>query len=294
VGRHLVRELAVNGYDVVAFDLTDTNPPVEALATVPGDLRDAETVAEVVRTARPDAVVHLGAMAFAPDAAHAAGRMLEVNIAGTVNLLEAMRAHAPDGTAVVVSSSHVYTFAHSEQLVTEDSPLGPVGLYGISKAAADVAARGFAKQYGMHVLVARPDNHTGPGQSRRFVAPSFVAQVREIAAGQTSPDLHVGNLDCRRAVMDVRDVVRAYRMLLSLGEAGEAYNVSNGQLIRIGDLLDTVCRLAGVSPDIEVAPERYRPTDSPPVLDTTKLRRRTGWEPRYTLEQTLRDMLEAG
>ena len=294
MGRHVVRELAINGYDVVAFDLADSDPPAEALATVPGDLRDAETVAEVVRTARPDAVVHLGAMAFVPDAAHAAGQMLEVNIAGTVNLLEAIRAHAPDCTTLVASSSHVYTFSNNEQRVTEDSPLGPVGLYGISKAAADVAARGFAKQYDMHVLVARPDNHTGPGQSHRFVAPSFVSQVREIAAGLTTPDIYVGNLDCRRAFMDVRDVVRAYRMLLEQGEAGDAYNVSNGKLIRIGDLLDAVCRLSGVSPTIEVAPERYRPTDSAPVLDTIKLHTRTGWEPRYELDQTLRDMLEAG
>lgn len=293
VGRHLVRELAAHGYDVVAFDLTDTAPPPGAIATVPGDLRDAGTVEEVVRTARPDAVVHLGAMAFAPDAGHSAARMLEVNVCGTVNVLEAVRSHVPDCNTLVASSSHVYTFNTSVHSVTEDSPLGPVGLYGISKAAADVAACGFATQYGMPVMVARPDNHTGPGQSRRFVAPSFIAQVREIAAGQAPPEMFVGNLDCRRAFMDVRDVVRAYRLLLERGEPGNAYNVSTSRLIRIGDLLDAICGLVGVTPDVRVAPERFRPTDSAPVLDTAKLRAQTGWAPQYDLTRTLKDMLEA-
>ncbi len=293
VGRHLVSDLAAHDCDVVVVDLDVDAPPPETTAAIPADLRDTEAVVEVVKAVQPEAVVHLGAMAFPPDGGRSAGRMLEVNVAGTVNVLEAIRANVPECTVLVVSSSHVYTFTDSDRLVTEDSQLGPVGLYGISKAAADIASLGFAEQYGLRVLVARPDNHTGPGQSRRFVVPSFVAQVREIAAGRTAPRMFVGNLDCRRAFMDVRDVARAYRLLLERGEPGNAYNVSTGQLIKVGDLLESICRLAGVTPRIEVDPGRYRPTDSAPVLDTTKLRRRTEWEPRYRLDRTLRDMLEA-
>jgi GDP-4-dehydro-6-deoxy-D-mannose reductase len=143
----------------------------------------------------------------------------------------------------------------------------------------------------MEVVVARPGNHIGPGQSTRFVAASFAEQVASIALGRAEPLLRVGNLESARDFLDVRDVARAYRLLLEKGRPEEAYNVGSGQKIRVGDLLDQLCRLAGIHPRMEVDPARYRAADVSGILDCGKIRRELGWEPEIPLQETLRELL---
>ena len=175
--------------------------------------------------------------------------------------------------------------------MTEDTPLQPLTIYGISKAAADLATLAHAKQYGIHAMTARPNNHTGPGQLPPFSIPSFARQIKAIARGESTPPMRVGNLESRRDLADVRDVARAYRLLIEKGRAGEAYNISSQNMVKVGAVLDELCRLAGINPKREMDSTLYRPPDESARIDTTKLLRETGWKPEIPFSQTLRDVL---
>lgn len=218
---------------------------------------------------------------------------MAVNAGGTVNVLNALRRHAPKARILVVSTAQVYAFEETAaQPLTEDAEIRPTGIYAISKAAADLATLGFGVHHGMHTMTARPNNHIGPGQSPSYAAPSFALQVAEIAAGHREAVMAVGNLDCMRDFTDVRDVARAYRLLLEKGEAGKAYNIGKGRLVSVRTLLDTLCGLAGIAPEIRIEPNRFRPTNASPLLDTSRLTERTGWRPAIPLARTLGDMLD--
>ncbi len=218
--------------------------------------------------------------------------VLSVNVRGTLNLLEAFRRHAPSARFLFVSTAQVYGMREEPAALDEEAPLAPLSMYAVSKAAADLAALAHAVHYGMPVMTARPSNHTGPGQAPRFAVAAFARQVREIAAGLRPAVIRTGNRESLRDFSDVRDVVRAYRLLLERGTPGRAYNIAGRTQVRIGDVLDRLCHLAGITPRIEDDPALMRPTDRAPVLDTARLRAETGWAPVYELDQTLRDMLD--
>jgi GDP-4-dehydro-6-deoxy-D-mannose reductase len=157
--------------------------------------------------------------------------------------------------------------------------------------AADLSSLLYARRYGVHVMTARPGNHIGPGQSPHFVTTAFAEQIAKIAKKKMDPILKVGNLECERDFTDVRDVAHAYRLILEGGHAGKAYNISSEKLVKISVVLDELCRLAGVSPEIVVDPELYRPMDARPRIDSTRVRKELGWEPQIELSTTLGDVL---
>ena len=140
-------------------------------------------------------------------------------------------------------------------------------------------------------MTARPNNHIGPGQSPDFVVPSLARQIKDIADGRSEPVVHVGNIESTRSFTDVRDVVRAYRLLIEKGESCKAYNISSQTEIRIRELLGKICRMLDVKPELRVDPDRFRPTDSSPSLDTTRIQDDIGWCPETELDQTLSDIL---
>ncbi len=287
-----MRELSAHGHEPIAVDMAGAAPVPGTADLITADLRDADAVERAVKNAQPDACAHLGAVAFAPTGDRKPTDVMAINAGGTINVLNACRRHAPAARVLVVSTAQVYALdGGAGTPVTEEAGICPTGIYAISKAAADLATLGFGAHHGTHTMTARPNNHTGPGQSPRYVVPSFARQVAEIAAGRREPVMAVGNLECLRDFADVRDVVRAYRLLMEKGRAGEAYNIGSGKLVRIGTLLDTLCRLAGITPEIRVDPDRYRPTNSSPLLDTQRLRTQTGWQPEIPLEQTLEETL---
>jgi GDP-4-dehydro-6-deoxy-D-mannose reductase len=190
-----------------------------------------------------------------------------------------------------VSTAQVYGTRIRSNPVCEADALAPESLYAITKAAADGIARFYARQYGMNVLVARPYNHIGPGQDPSYVTAAFARQVLAIKRG-APPRLSTGNLDSLRDFTDVRDICRAYSLLLEKGIAGAAYNIASGRLVKVGDVLSKLCSLAGVQPEIARDPSLYRPIDSCLTLDTRLLQDATGWRPRIPLDQTLADILE--
>lgn len=281
VGRWLTSELELAGHEVVplAPDL---------------DVRNADALQAAVADVQPDAVAHLAAVAFAPDAAAAAETAFEVAVLGTINVIEAIR-RLPEPSALLVSgSSEVYGTPGSEELpLTEASPLRPATPYALSKAAQEGIALAYAGRYSLRAVVTRSFNHAGPGQRPEFVVPALAHRVLAVARGRAR-DVPVGNLDVRRDISDVRDVARAYRLLLESavtggsGPGGTAVNVSSGRSVSIRHLLEEFGRLAGSDPPVRSNPDLVRPNEAPEIRgDHSLLSQITGWQPVWTLAQTL-------
>lgn len=292
-GRHCVAEFKGQGHEVAAFSPHGPASGATADHWYGMDVRNVADLQRCVGEFKPDACVHLAALSFVPAAKADPERLMATNVGGTLNLLEVFRRIAPKARVLVVSSSHVYTPSADGSAVDENCALHPTSLYAASKAAADVLALSYAAEFGMEVMTARPTNHAGPGQSTNFVVPSLASQLKQMRDGQALPVLRVGNLDSERDFLDVRDVVRAYRLLIEKAPAGVPYNIGSGRLVGIRTILDELNRLAGVRPNLQVDPDRYRPTDKSPVLDTTQLQKHTGWAPEYELSRTLADVLDS-
>lgn len=291
-GRYLIQELQSNGHTPVGFDLSVPDDPVD-IPFYTGDLTDPAAVRDCIRQAKPEACAHLAGIAFVPKGWSDPDFVMRVNVNGTIHLLEALREIRPDTRTLVVTSSEVYGREPRAEPVKETDPLTPSNLYGVSKMAADLTALLYHRQYGHPILTARPQNHIGPGQSRLFVVSAFAEQLVELARSMDHPRmLRVGNLTSQRDFTDVRDVTRAYRLLLEKGQSGEAYNIASGRMKPVSELLDLLCERAGFRPLIEVDPDLHRPTDRPPLLAIDKIQRDTGWTPSIPLSQTLSDIYD--
>ena len=266
---------------------SDVGSPAGGTSTyLPMDVRDPDSIASVLADVAPDAVLHLGGIAFVPLGWTQPQRVFHVNTIGTLNVLDAVRQHRPSARILVVTSAEVYGSHPAPAPLAEDAPYRPDNIYGVAKAAADHAALLYAAHHRLDVMVARPSNHIGAGQSKDFVSSSFASQLAAIAAGG-APLMRVGNLDQRRDFTDVRDVARAYVLLLERGHAGLAYNIASGHLMPVRDLLDGLCAVAQVRPQVEIDPALFRPDENRPSYDTARIHAHVGWEPEIPLRQTL-------
>jgi GDP-4-dehydro-6-deoxy-D-mannose reductase len=255
------------------------------------DVTDFAAVSAAVRETQPRAVVHLAASSAVPESWRDPARVWEVNAVGTVIVLEAVAREQPRARVVAVSTGEVY--GRAEQLPTpEEAPVAPISPYAASKAAAEIACFQ-AREAGMDVVVARSFGHEGPGRDERFAVGSWTRQLAELelAGGGT---LHVGNLDAERDITDVRDVCRAYRLLLESAVSAGVYNVASGRSVRMARVAELLVAMARCRVTIETDPERVRAADIPVLCgDPSRLRKATGWRSEIPLEQTLADTLEA-
>jgi GDP-4-dehydro-6-deoxy-D-mannose reductase len=255
------------------------------------DVTDAKAVARELMAATPRVVVHLAALSSVGDSWGDAGETWRVNAVGTVNVLEAVRAEASECRVLVASTGEVY--GRAQRVPTpEDEPLQPMSPYAASKAAAEVACEQ-ARRAGVDVVVARAFQHEGPGRDERFAVGSWAAQIAraEEAGGGT---LLVGDLSAKRDIVDVRDVCRAYELLLDSSVAAGTYNVAGGRTAEMSEVLELLIGLAQAPIEVEPDPARGRPSDLPVVCgDASRLREATGWEPMIPLEQTLAETLDA-
>lgn len=258
------------------------------------DLRDAAAVQGLVDELRPEAVLHLAAQSFVPRSFQAPRETFEINLLGTLNLLQALKSADFTGRLLYVSSGDIYGKVPDEALPVDESRMPePRSPYGVSKFAAEQLCLQWHRSEGLDVVVARPFNHVGPGQDAQFVLPAFARQVAAIAAGRHAAVIEVGDIDTTRDFSDVRDVVAAYAALLSAGVPGRTYVVGSGIERRVRDLLAELCQLAGISPEIRQDAARMRPAEQRRmVADATRLRQDTGWAPTLSLQQTLLDILE--
>jgi GDP-4-dehydro-6-deoxy-D-mannose reductase len=258
----------------------------------PCDVRTRGSVAEAIRKARPDVVFHLAATSSVSEAERDPTGTMEVNLTGTLHVLEALRAEAPGALLVYVSSSEVYGKVRPEENpVREDHSEAPVHAYGLSKHLAERVVRFYGECRGIRAVTLRPFNHIGPRQSDRFVCSSFVKQLVWIEAGRAEPVLRVGNLDPIRDFTDVRDMVEAYRLAMDHCKPGSLYNVASGAGVSIADVLKEI--LAMVDADVEVRedPGRIRKTEIPVLVgDATSFRTTTGWQRQFVLRDSLEEM----
>ena len=257
------------------------------------DLRDRAALTAAVAAIRPDAVLHLAAQSFVPAAFENPRETFDINFTGTLNLLEALQAAEFRGRMLFVGSGDTYGQVPEAALpVREDHPLRPRNPYAVSKVAAEALCYQWSQTSGFEIVMVRPFNHIGPGQSPRFVLADFARQVMEIRLGRRAPVLQVGDIDVTRDFTDVRDVVRAYGLLLEGGRNGEVYNVCSGREYRIRDLLQQLLALAGVDATIEQDPARLRRAEQRRMVASfAALQRDTGWQPAIPMEQSLQDLL---
>jgi GDP-4-dehydro-6-deoxy-D-mannose reductase len=281
VGGRLLPRLAAAGHTPIGVDLEV-------------DVGDLDAVTQAVRSAAPDAVIHLAALSFVPDSYRDPLATFRVNFLGVRNLLDAVAAHAAGARVVVVSTGNVYGVATPPAPpFDERARLFPGSPYARAKAAADLLARSYAER-GLDVVRVRPFNHTGRGRPVSFVESSLARQAVEISLGRRRPRIEVGNLDAVRDFLDVGDVVDAYLRLLDRSVAPGVYNVASGVGRSVREVLGSLLALVGIAePTVEIAVEasRWRPTDHA-VGNAARLRGATGWAPRIPFDDTLRALIE--
>ena len=296
VGGHLVEHLRAEQPQVQVLGM-DSHPgsrvalPVETIAA---DMEDAAAVAEALGRARPDGIVHLAAQSSPQRSWDDPAGTLRTNVLGLLNLLEGARAHGLAPRVLAVGSAEEYGLVDAGDLpLREDAPLRPLTPYAVSKVAQGYLGLQYALAGSVAVVRTRTFHHTGPRRGESFAESSFARQLAEIEAGRREPVIEVGNLDAVRDFTDVRDVVRAYWMLLERGRPGEVYNVCSGRGVRLCDLLQALIDLSSLRVEVRVDPARLRASDVPVLVgDASRIRAEVGWEPRIPLERSLRDLLE--
>jgi GDP-4-dehydro-6-deoxy-D-mannose reductase len=300
VGGHLAEHLVAEGDLVVGVSSSGKWPAQVAhvgrsVRIERFDLIDSgeDDLAELLRRKQPEVIYHLAAQSNPQQSVSDPRGTWALNLGGSLNLLEAVKASGQKPRMILVSSGTCYGDPAPEFIpVREDCPMRPNNPYAASKAAADLLGIQHHLGHGTDVVIVRPFNHAGPRQSPRYVLAGLAAQVADVEAGRREC-VEVGNLDVIRDFTDVRDVVRAYRLLASRGKPGEIYNLGVGRGTKIADALEHLRSLATRPVAVRVDPARVRPVDLPfLVADAGKLRGATGWEPGFTIEQTLADMLE--
>lgn len=279
VGLHLVAHLEACGDEVIESDT---------------DILNREAIIDTIAEARPQVVYHLAAQADVGASWDSPVETLRVNVEGTLNVCDAARLAGSQRLLGITSADvfgHAYTDPESPAL-DETAPLRPLSPYAASKAAAELIYLQAGLGHGLKVVLARSFNHLGPGQSDRFVASAIASRIasNERSGKTTVP---IGNLEARRDFTDVRDVVRAYRLLIEHGEAGDTYHVCSSSARSIREIAEALVGLAAFPMTLEQDPKLLRPVDLKVLCgDNTKIRARTGWVPQIPIEATLHDLLE--
>lgn len=298
VGQHVGRLLADDrGREVFGSVMaaeSGRDQPVPADHVLVCDLLDSGAVLGLIDTVKPDQIYHIAGVAEVGGSWKNPRPAYKVNVLGQLNLLEAVIASCPRCRVLVVGSAGEYGVVREEDCpISEDHPLEPVDPYGVSKAAQDLMARQYFLGYGTDIVRTRSFNHIGPGQSAGFLVGRVARLVAEVDAGKREPVAEFGDLSARRDFTDVRDVARAYQLLMNHGEAGEAYNVCSGKAVAVEKVVATALAMGEKRVELRIERGRERPAELPLLLgDNTKLRAATGWEPRIPLEQSVRDAVE--
>lgn len=293
VGGYLAEQLQ-SGFEVCGTKLKEEIWTLPDIPSYDLDILDKEAVEALLKEIRPDYIVHLAAQSSVSLSWRNPGLTIDVNVKGSVNLLEAVRTLDAPPRVLMIGSGEEYGYVREEELpIREENPLRPGNIYAATKVSQNLLAGIYAKAYGLDVIMVRAFNHVGPRQSEAFVVSDFCRQVARIEAGLAEPVIRVGNLSAERDFTDVRDVVRAYDLLLRHGEKGETYNVGSGRAIPIREILERILSCSKVKIKILEDPERMRPADVPVIVaNHDKLTLATGWQPEYDLSRTIQDTID--
>lgn len=300
VGAYLVRHLMNDlGQDVVVTKMPRELVKVDgvdmnSIQVCDLDILQKKSIVALFREIRPDYIYHLAAQSSVSVSWKNPALTVDVNVKGGVNILEALRELEDKPRVLFIGSGEEYGhILPGETPIKEGNVPRPGNIYAATKVCQNMLAKIYADAYGLDVMMVRAFNHIGPNQLPLFVVADFCKQVAEIEAGNREPVMKVGNLSAKRDFTDVRDVVRAYALLMKAGCAGETYNIGSGHAIAIEDILKQILDHSSVEIRVEVDPERLRPVDVPIIeADTTKVYEATGWKPEISLEQTIRETLD--
>jgi GDP-4-dehydro-6-deoxy-D-mannose reductase len=293
VGGHLIRHLSESSSEIhgTLHQGLESKTSDETITYHPLDLRDTQAVHDLIREIQPEAIYHLAAQAFVPRSFDDPWETLENNIKGQLNLILGCLKINIKPRLLIVSSAQIYGDI-SDQPIRESTPPRPSSPYSVSKITQELLGQQYHLSHQLPIMIARPFNHLGPGQNERFVAPNFALQIARIEVGLQEPVMSIGNLEAQRDFTDVRDIVRAYRLIVEHGQPGQIYNVAAGRAYSIQYLLDKLLSYSDTHIEIRIDPERLRPAEIPVIIgDATRLRQHTGWQPVIPFEQSLLDVL---
>ena len=294
VGPHVSSALAKSGYEVWGVDLREKSDDPSLCRYFSCDLSQREAVETILREAAPGAIVHLAAQSSAGRSLKEPFATITRNVMPALNILEYARTAGKGVRVLAVGSGDVYGAVAPEDLpLAETRPPRPANPYALSKAIQEQVCAQYASAYGVDVVVTRSFNHTGPGQRDTFVLPSFARQIVEMRLGLREPRIDVGDLGLKRDFTDVRDVAEAYAALVERGGGGEVYNVCSGVSYGLRGLLERMCAIAAVTPEIRVDASRLRPEEARELRgDPSKVARDTGWRASTPIEATLESLVE--
>ena len=303
VSRHFLNYLVENNlsYEVLGVDVNppkfamEDYAPTLAMSFEQVNLLDKEALEDIIATFRPDYILHLASFSsVAYSWQHPADCFMN-NTSIFLNVTEALRKHdLCDCRLLSVGSSEEYGDVKKEELpLQEDMPLVPVNPYAVARVSQEMMAKVLADSFGMQIMLTRSFNHMGPFQDERFVIPSFVRRILDIAeSGAKSGEIETGDTSIVRDFVDVRDVVRAYYRLLLDGKAGEVYNICGEKGVSLAEVVDQIADIVGVSVTTRVNPDFVRPGDNQVVIGSAeKIRQDIGWTAEIPLRQTLMDMI---
>ena len=253
------------------------------------DIRDKQALSEAISKVKPTAVLHLAALSFVPDSFKSPEKTFDVNLVGTLRLLEALKDNNFSGRLLYVGTGDAYGLVPEIELpVREDRALRPRSPYAVSKLAAEALCYQWSQTEPFEVLMARPFNHIGIGQSPNFAISGFAKQIAQINSGISPPSIRVGNLEITRDFTDVKDILRAYELILTQGHNGTIYNVCSGQEYSLRSMLERLLMLSGVQATIELDPALIRPVEQTRMRGSYKLlQSHTGWAPASDIDETL-------
>ncbi len=322
VGRYLVNELMGEGYDVLGIDVLEEYsgnrkgkrakkplPGQEDVSRIPPwpegaeyircDILHPEDLHRIVAGWKPGVVFHLAAQSSAGRSFRDPAGTMQTNVMGSLNLFEAVRKlalEAGDTEVKLISVGSCEEYGRrepSEMPLTEDMPVEPLSPYASSKASQTIMALQYYRSHRLDVTVTRSFSHTGPGQTDTFALPAFARQCAEIKLRLRPPVIKVGNLDVIRDFLDVRDVVKAYRLLAEKGRSGETYNVCSGKELPLKGALRSLIDTISIDVRIEPDPDRMRPADVPVLVgDNSKLLDDTSWKQTISSSRMLRELVE--
>ena len=291
VGSYLSQEFIDNGYKVVGTDKVNGPMLPTEVEFYETDLMKNSDVENLINNVAPDIIVNLAAISSVGASWNIPQTTVQINVVGALNIMEAARKSEKKPKILFVGSSEEYVISNT--LIDERTELNASNPYGISKVTQEQFAKLYRDQYGLKVYCVRPFNHTGVGQRESFVLPNFCKQVAEIEKSGKSGVIKVGNLQVKRDFSHVKDIVRAYRMIVESDNCEQIYNVGSGEAHSLEDMLTYIIGLSNQNIEIEVDQSRIRPTDQPVICcDYSLIQKELGWEPKYNVFDALREMFD--
>ena len=300
VGSHLADYILNNHPDAEVSGVVRWRSPLDNIrqrlddiTLIQGELRDLSSMIQVINQVQPDRIFHLAAQSFVPISYESPGDTFTVNVIGSINLLDAVRNVGIDPMIHMCSSAEVYGNVDESMVpITENTPFNPASPYAVSKVGQDMLGNQYHISYGMKIIRTRMFTHSGPRRGNFFAESAFAKQIAEIELGVIPGPVMVGNLESIRTYADVRDAARAYWTLLDFCSVGEVYNIAGNRTLTIGEMLEILKSFASVPIEHEVDPSLLRPSDvTLQIPENSKFRDETGWEPEYSMEQTMEDLL---